>query len=218
MDWWDRGCLPWEYEEFGAADELLFERSELLVLEMRDGVRIILSDGCDSRAVHSALFKGLTPTGYEYYAGNYRGSEFRCSKTYPVGVPADPRVGLAPELVSLHMDALADWLRHAVARLDAQLSSPGSQISPDEQLVSQVVVAARLFRDFLTIHPYANGNGHISRFLVWLLLGRYGRWPGRWTVHPQPLLPGYDYSDAISAARDERPEALEVLILQSILA
>jgi len=103
----------------------------------------------------------------------------------------------------------------AVAVLDESFSSPDTRVSQEEKLYSAVVIAARAFQELLTVHPYANGNGHMARFLVWLLLGRYGYWPNTWTIDPRPSVS--NYSAAISGHRRGNAAPLERLILQSIL-
>jgi len=110
------------------------------------------------------------------------------------------------------MAGLSIWLKREIATLDGMATLS----SAEDLFLRTVRIAARLFCDFLTIHPYANGNGHTGRFLVWLVLGRFGYWPKKWHLHPRPNLPGYDYSKAIADARSGSPEALEEMIYLSL--
>ena len=174
-------------------------------------------DASDSRPIHDQLFESLTPTGHPYYAGNYRGApEYPCLRVYGVGISTDRMVGTAPQSVRGEMAGLADALQRAIAALDAAEHAKEGRRRPEhERLVNIVAVAARFFHEFLTIHPYANGNGHVARFLVWILLVRYGHVPTAWTIEPRPA--AETYSGAIADARRGRPQDLERLIFQAII-
>ena len=106
-------------------------------------------------------------------------------------------------------------LLNAAAILDKSFAVPDAVVSQKEKLYNAVVIAARAFQELLTIHPYANGNGHVARFLVWLLLGRYGYWPNSWTIDPRPNV--LNYSAAISGHRRGNPVLLERLILEAVV-
>jgi hypothetical protein len=214
MSWRALGCREWEYSALPNASDLLLSRSQAIIANVAAGVYDALVEGCDSREMHRALFTGLVPDGHEYYAGHYRGSAFQCLEGYEVGVDGDPLVGSPPHAVLFHMDLLATTLRSAIGFLDQAADPMAAGTSAEEHLLTTVAVAARLFRDFLTIHPYANGNGHIARVLVWLVLIRFGYWPRKWTIEPRP--PVSNYGAAISNARRGDPEALERLILESL--
>ena len=47
-------------------------------------------------------------------------------------------------------------------------------------------VIAEAFVPFLQVHPYANGNGHIARFITVALMQRAGFQSNDWTIHPRP--------------------------------
>jgi hypothetical protein len=89
-----------------------------------------------------------------------------------------------------------------------------SRLSSEDMLLRCVAVAARAFQEFLTVHPYADGNGHMGRFIVWVVLMRYGYRPTRWTIEPRPSVAGY--GQAISRARRGGPQALEAVILDAL--
>ncbi|MGO7815608.1 Fic family protein, partial [Rhizobium ruizarguesonis] len=64
-----------------------------------------------------------------------------------------------------------------------------------------IELAAALFVYFLEVHPYANGNGHMGRFLLQSLLGRYGLYfNSNFNMHPRPKDPAY--TSAISQYRN----------------
>jgi Fic family protein len=75
-------------------------------------------------------------------------------------------------------------------------------------------LACRVFEVFLRIHPYANGNGHAARFLIWCLLSRYGYWPKGWPIEPRP--PDPPYTHLISEYRNGNWEPLEEFVLKTV--
>ncbi len=77
-----------------------------------------------------------------------------------------------------------------------------------------IALACRLFVRFLTIHPYANGNGHIARFLLTGLLKRQGYRLKAFPIEPRPADP--PYSDLIKLYRDGKVEPFERYILEQI--
>ncbi len=206
------GCPAWEPKNEPGFDQLLSLRTAAVIKELHAGAYDVLREGRDTRPVHASMFRGLTPAACDYYAGNYRGSRFRCLASYGVEIRSDPRVGTRSTRVAREMAGLSIWLKREIATLDGMATLS----SAEDLFLRTVRIAARLFCDFLTIHPYANGNGHTGRFLVWLVLGRFGYWPKKWHLHPRPNLPGYDYSKAIADARSGSPEALEEMIYLSL--
>jgi fido (protein-threonine AMPylation protein) len=209
-NWYALGCPTWEYSQFPEAAAVLQARAQSVIWTLLAGG---YDTSADTRPVHSEMFFGLTPPNCGYYAGNYRGSNLPCLQAFPVGVPGDSRVGAPPSVVQGAMDMLGMSLDSAIQSLD-QFAASADGVAT-EVLLRSVRIAARLFHEFLTIHPYANGNGHMARFLVWLVLLRYGQRPHRWPIEPRPSSPAY--VPAIYAARRGSPSDLEKLILQSIL-
>jgi len=170
----------------------------------------------DTRRLHRQLFSELAPNGYNYYSGNYRGSDFRCLKYQPVGIQGDPRVGYPAEDVGAAMRQLEKCLRSGILGLDESFALPKAKLSRQTKLYYLVVFVSRMFVQFLTIHPYVNGNGHIARLMVWAVLGRYGYWPNRWPIEPRTGDP--EYVSTIRAYRNGQPQCLEHYILKCIAA
>ncbi|MBI3326069.1 MAG: Fic family protein [Nitrospinae bacterium] len=185
-----------------------------IIAELRHGYIDTKQTAADTRAVHQRLFRGLTPSEYEYYAGHYRGEEYRCLKHYSVRVGNDPRVGYPPQQVLGYMNELARIVQDTTAVLDTGHAIPDAQLSPEDKLSYIVAAACMIFEFFLRIHPYANGNGHAARFCIWAILGRYNYWPTRWPIEPRPADP--PYTDMIVAYRDGNPEPLETYILHCL--
>ena len=90
-----------------------------------------------------------------------------------------------------------------VAALNNFLKQPGS--SEREKLFYLLSFAAEIHTEFLRIHPYANGNGHMGRFLVWCLAGYYKRWPQNWPFDDTPSEP---YADLLTQFRNGNRDPL----------
>ena len=210
---WPGDCPRFEYEDHRDHRERLHGRSIELVLGLRRKTLQGISLVRDSRPVHQRLLEGLTPIGCDYYAGHYRGESFRCLLEYSVRVQRDPRVGTAPQLVLQTMETVAALLANGFQALDAKQRD--TTLSQEAKLFATVSFACAAFVQFLTIHPYANGNGHIARFLTWAILGRYGYWPREWTIDPRPTYP--DYEAEIIEHRNGNPLPLIQHMLQDIV-
>jgi hypothetical protein len=146
------------------------------------------------------------------FAGNYRGSAFPHLDKYEVGVGADPRVGVSPAKVKRHMHEFETLLSKALVIFDKAYviaKAAGDLASLLPKLVSILGV---FLTKFLTIHPYANGNGHMGRLIVSVLLGRYGFWPAAWPLHERPA-----YSELLSKHRDGDHAPLNKFLLRCIV-
>lgn len=210
-----RDCPPnWDYEDYPNHLETIARNCRPLLHRLVTNADT-KSIAQDSRPAHEVLFSGLTPDGLAYFAGNYRGCDQRCLKYYSVGVGADSRVGIAPHYVRPAMSHLSELVERGMAGLDAAKQIPNSQISKGEKLLNIVAFAAKVFESLLTIHPYANGNGHAARFVVLAILIRYGYHPRRWWIDKRPA-PDQRYSDALSDYRDGSYSDLEDIILESL--
>jgi len=204
----------WDYEGYPNCAGILAQLAGEILLGLRRGTLDTLSLSCDSRPVHFKLFERLTPVDCVYFAGHYRGENFRCLRFYNVGVRSDSRVGWTCDGLPIVMDQVAEGALNGIRSLDEGHKVPNSQLPPEQKLLFVVACACRLFELFLRIHPYANGNGHAARFLVWSILGRYGYWPKRWPLHPRPVEP---YLDLIKRYRNGDREPLEMFMIKNIM-
>lgn len=205
-----RDCPAWEYESIGGYQQILLDRSAELLLNFRTDRDQCATAAIESRPTHARLYLDLTPAKCPYFAGHFRGEEFRCLKHYTVGtLDGDPAVGYAPIDVQDAMRDLEKAIRQGLNSLDQFVASGRSRVAG---LIQIVRVAARIFELFLRIHPYANGNGHAARIFVCALLGRYGFWPSTWAIEPRTKDPRYIQS--IKAYRTGRTEDLERFILE----
>jgi fido (protein-threonine AMPylation protein) len=202
-------CPKWEYEN-DARRPILARRIAEIVAELSTGTVDTGQTASDSRAVHARMFRELTPTQHEYYAGHYRGECFKCLEFYAVGVQGDNRVGTPPSGVAFEMRELGNRISALVNALDQNIL-----LKPEDRVRYVVAAASSVFVRFLTIHPYFNGNGHAGRLIIWSLLLRYGYTPQRWTIEPGPE-PRQVYLDLIKRHRSGNVEPLEMQIWRSI--
>jgi fido (protein-threonine AMPylation protein) len=168
----------------------------------------------DTRPIHRYIFCALTPAACPNFAGHYRGEDFPYLKHYNVGVEGDDRVGTLAEFVSSDITLFCGKIDQIVAGLDVGTALPNATLPPEQKLLYVVEFAANILTEFLRIHPYANGNGHISRFIVWAVLGRYGYWPVEWPLDDRPPHP---YVDCISRYRSGDHAPLVNFMLKCIV-
>jgi fido (protein-threonine AMPylation protein) len=206
-----RDCPAWEYTVVPNASETIAKRCVKFLVSLRREELAHDALICNTRPIHSKMFEGTTPEDTPYYAGHYRGENFRCLEFYNVMVGGDPRVGVAHERVSSDMLNLADIIRAGLPAIAHGLALPSSQLPEEEKLFYVVVFACRVLVEFLQIHPYANGNGHMGRFIVWLILAKFGYWPKRWPLHQSP-----PYHHLLKIYRDGDPTQLENYVLQCL--
>ncbi|QKO22612.1 Fic family protein [Rhodoferax sp. BAB1] len=202
--------MGWEYKGHPQFNSVVDECAAILD-ELKKDSQSHQGALSDTRPTHSRMFTKVTPAACQYLAGNYRGSHHPCLTTYRVQV--GPHIGTAPIQVDAFMQAFHVDLAGALQKLDtaaADAKKPGEKAKVLQKIVA--VCAATLER-FLTIHPYANGNGHTARLLIWILLVRYGRIPVRWTLEKSP--PGY--GDLIQKYRCGDTKPLMVFILSAII-
>ena len=207
-----RDCPIFEYADHPDKDRFFPEAVRGALRLLQDGGLLPLAT--DTRFVHAQFFKDLCPAGCEYYAGHYRGEDFRCLKYYGVGISRDPRVGTDPDLVDSQMRALSLSLRSSMEAVEVAHEHPSSRLSAGDKILFSVSAACRLFVEFLTVHPYANGNGHIARWLLIAVLRQHGYRLDNFPVEPRPHDP--PYSAMIARYRDGEVELLERYILSRL--
>src|SRR5262245_40484758 len=92
-------CPAWDYEHHPQR-HVVPQRVAGILTELVARALDTRTLVADTRVIHRRLFVGLTPDGYDYFAGHYRGEPFRCLQHYRVRVGGDPRVGIPPENVA----------------------------------------------------------------------------------------------------------------------
>ena len=210
-------CPGWEYTNNPTHKLELRQRAASIMRSLRLRLIDCARSARDTRECHEHLFESVTPNDAPYYAGHYRGENFRCLRYYRVQVGGDDRVGAAPRLVLAQMATLATTISAIIAGMDRAVELPGVTLSSEQKLIYAVAFASRAFEEFLRIHPYANGNGHAARLLVCAIMGRYGYWPNPslWYIDPRPANPSY--TRLIQDYRNGNVEGLEKYLLSCFL-
>jgi len=204
-------CPSWEYKhhpDYGS----LAGRCIGIVASLRRGELEIDRGLRDTRPFHDTMFTGLTPDRCPYFAGHYRGESFRCLEHYYVNIPGDPRVGTPPNFVAFDLANFGDHiLRAGLSAAAAAFTVPDSRLPPEDKLIHLVSFACRVLVEFLRIHPYANGNGHAGRLIVWFTLAKFGYWPKKWPLNTSP-----PYHQLIFDYRNGTHDPLERFVLDCI--
>lgn len=205
-------CPAWEYTKVPNGAETVAIRCTRFLVSLRHGdVDHEVLTG-NTRSVHLQMFVGTTPAATPYYAGHYRGETFRCLEFSRVWVPSDPRVGIPAERVASDMSNLADHIiRAGYSAISHAHALPLTRLPDEDKLYYVVTFACRVLVEFLRIHPYVNGNGHMGRFIVWLILARFGYWPKKWPLHESP-----PYHQLLKTYRDGDPTQLESFVLKCL--
>jgi hypothetical protein len=123
-------------------------------------------------------------------------------------------VGCPPRQVNGELYKFNEIAQDAVTRLDQLTAAPNALISEAEKFMRIIQSTAALSAEFLKIHPFANGNGHVGRLLTIALLGRYGHWPPRFKIEPRPT--GSAYNLAVAQHQNGNPLPLELFLMNSV--
>jgi fido (protein-threonine AMPylation protein) len=204
----------WEYEGIVPDwNARLTTRTAKILKELRRNPLSSLFIARDTRKTHEKLFEGLTPANLPQLAGHYRGEGDPVLKTCTVTF--DGIKGAEPHLVEATMTTLREGIEKAMSHFDAlKKQVDAGRLDEMDFLDDLNTVVCAFFCDFLKIHPYANGNGHMARFIAWALFGRYGYWPATWTVHPR--LPDPKYTELIRAYRGGKPDELREYMMNDL--
>jgi len=150
--------------------------SELLSASRAERVAFLI----DTRSVHRRIFLQLTPDGFDVYAGTYRGEpstplerRFAVIRHRSSRRPFRQVRLVHPARVATQMDWLAGYITETFSRQ-----------WDDEGILWR---CARIFREFLEIHPYLDGNGQLSRIMMHIMAHDSGMSvSANWTLHVRP--------------------------------
>lgn len=199
------GGHGWQYSQFSTPEERE-DRCRAVLVDLVGGRIDALASACDSRAVHQMMFSGMHPAGMDYLAGNYRGAPIGVLSCYDVEF--DGRQGTPFAQVAAKIGILAERVRAEADGIPRQVFS-----SPGMQLFVTVGVACELMVRFMTIHPYADGNGHIGRYVIWAFLHHFNVHAKRWPLNERP---GPNYFDHIRSYRAGQRKPLIEFVLNHI--
>jgi len=208
-------CPEWEYANHPQRNDILPIEVKNLLFRLRTRHSNIPYWLLDTRPAHSDLFCQLTPDNFSYYAGNYRGDNQPCLQYCNVGIQGRPHVGYHPSIVSNAMDIIVSNINIGLDEFDLLFQSSNSSLTEDEKLVNLVVFACSIFIEFTKVHPYINGNGHIGRFILTAILGKYGYWLNNWSIDPRPF--GFIYTHKIREYEAGNTRPLEEAVLMDLL-
>ncbi|MGB6102414.1 MAG: Fic family protein [Pusillimonas sp.] len=155
----------WEYTLHPCVDSVRLQCDEIIqcLSSSFDECESLLAD---TRSNHKLMFCFVTPTNSDYFAGNYRGADFEHLKNYNVTI--GEFIGAAPAEVETIMEEFSKDVPLLLEKYEFIASKNTS--SPAVRLLNYCQLISILFVKFLAIHPYANGNGHVGRLIVWTLL------------------------------------------------
>ncbi len=172
---------PWNIQAAPNARGILAQQCPAMlkrILESTDTQKLAFLT--DTRAVHKELFAPFVPEGFDGYAGTYRGTpgtvlEDRRTAIFYHDVP-----GLAERYPTLAPQSVLEYM----LRLNGFIEKTFRANSDDQTYFHNCM---RIFGDFLIIHPYLDGNGHIMRMMMIILADHKGiEICPTWTIHPRP--------------------------------
>ncbi len=156
--------------------------SKLVDLRARDEIDI--GSLKDTRPIHRFFFERIVLPQFFHYVGNYRGSAPLANKRIQFGKP--PIEGSAPENVADDIDKLKMIINSGIRMIKSSGVSDRTAVR-----LNYATLAAKVVSFFIRIHPYMDGNGHISRYLAIAILVPLGFTPNEWVIHPRPDVDSY---------------------------
>lgn len=204
----------WEYENHSNYSTVE-ETCNQVINELIDDITRQDEVISDTRKFHKRIFSKVTPKHHDYFAGNYRGSCYDLLKDYPVWI--GPYEGSKPENVHSDMIKFTEETISSFNKLCNE-SQAYASISKAQKLMVFCRFLSISFVKFLAIHPYANGNGHISRLIVWVFLQKENLNQGFWSVANRPgIFKGVPLDQCIDLFRRGDQRFLALYFLQGIM-
>jgi len=137
----------------------LISRDEQEVIGYYDGLQIILENYADItleeryiHQLHGILLKHSNKD--QSHKGKYKNLSNQVVATYPDGTQRTIFKTTEPHLTADEMNALLSWIKKRL----------------EEKDIHPLILVAVVIYEFLSIHPYQDGNGRLSRLLTTLLL------------------------------------------------
>lgn len=182
--------MSWEYSDHPDRDSVTESckkiQNDLIAKEdLRASVLV------DTRPFHFEMFSQVVPAGFEGFAGSYRGSDYPYLKHAPVVIGWEDESGkyhivhqgTSPVLVAAEMEKF-----HADLKLDLEKLSK-LDLDTERKIILLAHILSKYVVVFLSIHPYANGNGHISRLIAWVIFLSKGFFIQNWDLDVRPEHP-----------------------------
>lgn len=169
---------PWQAHSRSDYDSKLQVRCDALLEEITSSAARRQSILADPRGVHRELFADFAPTGYDEYAGTYRGEPHTTLEGRTVS--SKSLLGLSPyQFVSA--EDVAKYMQVLIGAIQSYITTPGTD-------ADNLLRAAMVFGYFGTIHPFLDGNGHVQRAIFAAMITEFG-YPlnSRFALHPRPF-------------------------------
>ena len=138
-------------------------RDQQEVVGYYDALEVILENYSDIKVseryihqLHGILLKHSDKD--QEHRGNYKTSSNKVVANYPDGTQRTLFDPTPPHLTPVEMPQLIDWLNERMEKKD----------------IHPLVCIAGFVYEFLSIHPYKDGNGRLSRLLTTLLMMKQG--------------------------------------------
>lgn len=172
----------WDYEEHKNR-KLVTEACHKLKVRVADDVEEIEKVKQDTRFFHFEIFSSVTPANKAGFAGNYRGSHFEYLKSYNVSIGSHQGTD-----ASQVEEIMSDFHLFFIKSLN-QFNQKSLELTKESKLVVYSRLISHFIVAFLSIHPYANGNGHMSRLIAWAMFCYKGFNIQNWDLDKRPDQP-----------------------------
>lgn len=189
-----------EYTHIPNYNQILLTSEKNLFARLAAQTEVDSHSICDTRDIHNEMFIQLIP----FFAGKYRGeSGVNYSVTFG-GI-----MGCPYQLVKQNMDALAPAIRKLIEDFDRNVAS----YDEFTKFYNLSLIASWIVEKFIKIHPYVNGNGHISRYIIAALFIPNQYCSKNWSIHYHPIS-DKDYEDSMCAALKNDYSPLRNLLMR----
>ncbi|MBV7418435.1 Fic family protein [Comamonas sp. CMM03] len=154
----------WEYDNHPNKD-IVSTRCQEIIKNLTGKIQEIFQVLQETRPSHKFMFENVVPTNKIYLAGNYRGAKYPQLCDRPVYIAGFPGGHFS------QVENLMKNFHHTLSQNIAKLSDyfKKNPLTAQQKIFALSKFVSIYFVQFLAIHPYANGNGHISRLLVWCI-------------------------------------------------
>lgn len=175
----------WDYA-LHADKDTVGDNCNSVVCQLSDDLSRCDSFLNDTRETHYFIFQHTTPKDCEYFAGNYRGANYLYLKDYEVKI-----AGYSGTLSVLVEQEMHDFSCNIGLLLEEfyTVMKSNNNFSSTQKLLKYIELISHFFVKLLAIHPYANGNGHIARLVLWCLLKKEGLPLTFWSIDERPAPP-----------------------------
>jgi hypothetical protein len=170
----------WQAHEHPNFDVVMTARCDGLLIDIARDQALRMHVLTKPQWLHEDLYRSFTPTGYQEYAGTYRGTENtslagRTSSAASTISPGEYFDFCAPEDVSNQMALVLPMITRTI------------ELAKTATDYENLIRMSRVFGHFGQTHPFLDGNGHVQRSLFAAMATELG-YPlsPRFAIHPRP--------------------------------